>query len=125
MAAEKGNKYAVGNKGGRPKFVIDYSTVAKLAAMQCTQDEISSFLGCSTETLQRDKEFCAVYKKGMDGGKASLRRRQWEAVEKGNTTMLIWLGKQYLGQREPQHMQPVTDERETFNVEVTVRPKVI
>jgi hypothetical protein len=36
----------------------------------------------------------------MEGGKMSLRRHQWRALEEGNTTMLVWLGKQYLGQRE-------------------------
>jgi hypothetical protein len=34
-----------------------------------------------------------------EGGKASLRRRQWELAQK-NTAMAIFLGKQYLGQRD-------------------------
>ena len=33
-------------------------------------------------------------------GKTSLRRAQWLSAQKGNPTMLIWLGKQYLGQRD-------------------------
>ena len=32
--------------------------------------------------------------------KTSLRRAQFELAMKGNPTMLIWLGKQYLGQKE-------------------------
>lgn len=32
--------------------------------------------------------------------KTSLRRAQFELAMKGNPTMLIWLGKQYLGQNE-------------------------
>jgi hypothetical protein len=34
---------------------------------------------------------------GREEGKASLRRMQWRAAER-STAMLIWLGKQYLGQ---------------------------
>ena len=95
--------------GGRPKFQIDYEQVEKLAGLQCTQEEIASFLGCSVDTLQRDEEFCGIYKKGMDKGRMSLRRKQWKAVEDGNITMLIWLGKQYLGQKE-KHDKEVDNE---------------
>ena len=83
----------------RPKFKIDYDMVRKLAHIQCTQQEIASFLGCSTDTLQRDEEFCDIYKKEMDNGKMSLRRIQFKLAET-NTAMAIWLGKQYLGQRD-------------------------
>lgn len=85
--------------GGRPKKVIDYDTVEKLAMIQCTQDEISSFLGISTRTLQKDKEFLRLYKKGMDNGKISLRRKQFKIADK-NPSMAIFLGKQYLGQTD-------------------------
>ena len=83
----------------RPKFKIDYETVEKLAAIQCTQQEIASFLGCSVDTLQRDETFCGLYKKGQENGKMSLRRIQYKLAEK-NPTMAIWLGKQYLKQRD-------------------------
>ncbi len=85
---------------GRPKFNIDYDAVKKLSSIQCTQEEIASYLGCSVDTLQRDNEFCGIYKDGMNEGRASLRRKQWKAVEDGNTTMLVWLGKQYLKQKD-------------------------
>ena len=84
---------------GRPKIQIDYNTVEKLANIQCTQEEIASFLGVSVRTLQRDEEFCRIYKKGQDNGKMSLRRIQYKLAEK-NPTMAIFLGKQYLGQRD-------------------------
>jgi hypothetical protein len=87
--------------GGRPKQVIDYDMVEKLASIQCTQEEISSVLGISTRTLQKDDEFLRIYKKGIEYGRMSLRRLQFRAAEKGNVSMLIWLGKQHLNQREP------------------------
>ena len=90
------------NVGGRPKKEIDYEMVGKLATIQCTQDEIAEILDISTRTLQRDLEFCRVYKKNTEVGRMSLRRFQWRSAEKGNTSMLIWLGKQYLEQKEPE-----------------------
>jgi hypothetical protein len=83
----------------RPKKVIDYNAVEKLASIQCTQEEIANFLGLSVRTLQRDEEFCRLYKKGQDNGKMSLRRTQFKLAEK-NTSMAIFLGKQYLGQKD-------------------------
>ena len=82
------------------KFEIDYDLVAKLAEIQCTQEEIARILGCSTKTLQRDDTFCLIYKKGLESGRTSLRRYQWKSAEKGNVTMQIWLGKQFLGQKD-------------------------
>ena len=91
-------------KVGRPKKIIDYQAVEKLACLHCTQEEIASFLGVSTVTLRGDEEFLAIYKKGFDNGKMSLRRLQWKQAEEGNTTMLIWLGKQMMGQRDKQEV---------------------
>ena len=86
---------------GRPKKELDYNTIEELANIMCTQEEIANILNVSVRTLQRDAEFCRIYKKGMDNGKSSLRRVQWQAAQNGNVTMQIWLGKQWLGQHEP------------------------
>lgn len=88
------------NKVGRPKFQIDYEIVKKLAGIMCTQEEIAAFLGCHVRTLLRDEEFCQTYKEGLFTGKMSIRRYQMAAAKKGNSSLLIWLGKQYLGQRD-------------------------
>ena len=85
----------------RPKKEIDYKLAEKLSQIMCTQEEIANILEVSVRTLQRDTEFCRLYKKGQDTGKMSIKRKQFDvAINKGNTTMLIWLGKQYLGQKE-------------------------
>lgn len=86
--------------GGRPKKIIDYDSVERLASIMCTQDEIANYLDISVRTLLRDDEFCQVYKKGLDKGKMSIRRQQYKSAESGNVTMQIWLGKQYLNQRD-------------------------
>lgn len=84
---------------GRPKKEIDYVTVEKLANIQCTQDEIASFLGISKRTLLRDEKFNELFAKGRESGKMSLRRIQWKHAEK-SASMAMFLGKQYLGQRD-------------------------
>ena len=86
---------------GRPKFEIDYDLVLELSTIMCTQEEIASVLGCNVSTLKRDEQFCTIYKNGIDKGKMSVRRNQWKLAEK-NVAMAIWLGKQYLGQKEPE-----------------------
>ena len=96
-------------KVGRPKFQIDYETVEKLAHIQCTKTEIANFLGCSVDTLDRDNNFAEHYKKGLDGGKMSLRRMQFKLAEK-NSAMAIFLGKQYLGQKD----NPEEQDRNNF-----------
>ena len=85
-------------KVGRPKLDIDPEQVTRLARLHCTMNEMASFFGCHIDTL-RDN-FSNEIDKGRSEGNISLRRKQWQmAVEKGNVVMLIWLGKQMLGQR--------------------------
>ena len=86
-------------KGGRPKIEVDMGLVERLANIQCTQDEIASVVGCSVDTLLRQPDFATIYKKGKEIGKSSLRRTQWKLAQT-NTSMAIWLGKQYLGQTD-------------------------
>lgn len=100
----------------RPKIEIDESLVDKLASIHCTMEEIGSIVGCSVDTLER--RFADVIKKAKDKGKSSLRRYQWELAQKGNATMLIWLGKQLLGQRDIQAIQVSTEESTGFNVTI-------
>lgn len=93
-------------KTGRPKIEVDFAEVDKLCQIQCTGEEIASFFGISYDTLERRckeqfKVSLAEYIKEKSAkGKSSLRRMQWKAAMNGNVTMLIWLGKQYLGQTD-------------------------
>ena len=84
-------------KAGRPKIDIDPEQVIRLARLHCTMQEMADFFGCHRDTLHNN--FSAEIDKGRSEGNISLRRKQWQvAVEKGNPVMLIWLGKQMLGQ---------------------------
>lgn len=74
-----------------------------LCAFGATDVEIAHYFGVSQKTIQRMKDdptWAAAYENGRAKMKISLRRAQLEAAYKGNATMLIWLGKQLLGQRD-------------------------
>lgn len=87
---------------GRKPIDINPEQVTRLAAIGCTNEEIASVVGCSHDTLVR--RFKEVLAEGRLQGKASLRRKQFELALAGNTTMLIWLGKQVLGQSDKQEI---------------------
>jgi len=91
-------------KRGRKPIEIDYALAEKYSSIMCTQSEIASLLGVSLSLLEHDPEFIRIHKKGMDKGKSSLRRMQYRAASGGNATMQIWLGKQYLGQKDKQEI---------------------
>lgn len=84
----------------RPVKVIDVELLKKLASIMCTNEEMAHILGVSKDTLER--RYAAVIKEAKDTGKMTLRRWQWEACKKGNTALLIWMGKQHLGQSDKQ-----------------------
>lgn len=86
-------------KAGRPRVKIDLELVEDLANIHCTIKEISGIIGVPATTLQGRDDFRAVYEKGIENGKKSLRRSQFK-LSQTNATMAIWLGKQYLGQRD-------------------------
>jgi AraC-like DNA-binding protein len=91
----------------RKKLEINEDEVRKLAALGCTQEEIGTFVGCSARTI-RDR-FRAPFERGCAEMRHSLRRWQYEKAKEGNVTMLIWLGKQYLDQRDKNESK-VTEE---------------
>ena len=93
-------------KNGRPLIVIDWEQVDSMCKIQCTGEEIASVLDIDYDTLQRackrDKgaTFADYIAQKKLGGKASLRRNQWKLAQDGNATMLIWLGKNVLDQKD-------------------------
>ena len=89
----------------RPKKEIDQKEFEKLCALQCTKLEICDWFDVTDKTLESwcksiyCKGFSEVFAQKRSRGKISLRRTQFQLAEK-NASMAIWLGKQYLGQRD-------------------------
>ena len=61
-----------------------------------------------------------TYKSKSQAGKSSLRRAQWNLAQK-NASMAIWLGKQYLGQRDIADLGLPTDNTQEDALSVSLR----
>ena len=85
----------------KPKKKLELSEeqrIEKLASYGLTNKEISEALGYDENTLKRNFEIFLI--KGKANLKERLKRKQIQVAMQGNVTMLIWLGKQYLEQKE-------------------------
>lgn len=91
------------DKIGKKKFEA-------MCAIMCTKKEIANIFEVDEDTLNTwckntyGETFSATYKKKASNGKMSLRRFQFKQAEK-NSTMAIWLGKQWLGQKDYQEAE--------------------
>lgn len=90
---------------GRPQKEIDKKIFENLCGLQCTLEEIAGVFDCSVDTIERwckreyGETFAETYKKHSAKGKMSLRRIQFKLAEK-SAAMAIFLGKNYLGQKD-------------------------
>jgi len=89
---------------GRPKAQpkLTPEQVQGMAALGCTDSEIAVLAGVSERTLQR--HFDTHIKEGRASLRHDLRKAQVDRAKSGSDTMLIWLGKQYLEQRDKQEL---------------------
>ena len=89
----------------RPRKEIDQKQFENLCGLQCTLEEICGWFDVTDKTLDSwckrtyHPSISEVFKQKRGAGKISLRRSQWQLAAK-NASMAIWLGKQYLGQRD-------------------------
>ena len=95
-----------GKRGPKPKLVHSDTLIEQIRALgriQATVQETASVLRCAERTLQHfftaNPDAKDAFEAGKFEGCASLRRKQF-AMAETNATMAIWLGKQYLGQKD-------------------------
>lgn len=95
---------------GRPPIVFDWHLLDQLLSIFCTGEECAAVMNVDYDLIERSikkvkrmsfTEYANI-KKG--NGRASLRRRQFRMAET-NPALAIWLGKQYLGQRDEQTLR--------------------
>lgn len=85
---------------GRPKLVFtdeQKEMIKRLSEVFCSQEEIAYAMGISRSALRNHTD---LLEEGKARGRVKLRRAQMEKAMEGNPTMLIWLGKQMLGQSD-------------------------
>ena len=88
--------YEVGR--GLKKRIVNPEQIYELAAIGCTDSDIARWFDIDESTLKYN--FLDIIAKGREEIKMTLRRAQLQVALGGNPTMLIWLGKQLLGQQE-------------------------
>ena len=94
-----GEKTVVGRVIGRNKTVIPEEQVAYLAGIHCTNKEMADFFDVPLQTFVDN--FRDIITKNHQLTKQRLRKAQLDlALNKHDKTMLIFLGKVLLGQRE-------------------------
>jgi hypothetical protein len=101
--------------GGRPKkYSVDVVKLGKLARIGCSVRECAEVLGVPENVLSGSYQ--EYYTKGRENLKERLRKKQISKALDGNVVMLIWLGKQYLEQKDK---QDVTSNGETMTYTIT------
>lgn len=94
------------NEHGEGFIDLNWDVVDALCGVRCTMVEIAAQLGCSPSTVTRrikekhDMTFRQYWETKSSTGTIALRRKQFQLAMNGNVTMLIWLGKQALGQKD-------------------------
>lgn len=104
---------------GRPKVKIDPKSFDALMDIPfVTVKSIASVFGCSEKTIQRyvNSEYGLTFDQlkaeKSETMKMRLGGKQYEVAMKGNVPMLVWLGKQYLGQADKQEIK--SDQKHSF-----------
>ena len=103
----------------RPLLDIDPILVEKMASWGCKTVEIADHFNCDPDTITG--RFSAELTKGRADLKTSLRQWQLTAAKNGNPAMLIWLGKQMLGQHDKFEIEVSRIDDATFIAEAQRR----
>lgn len=105
---------------GRTRAIIDWDKVDHLIVTGSNGVQVAANLGICADTLYRHVEsekgmtFAAYFQEKRSKGDSILHNTQYEvAVKTKNPSMLIWLGKQRLGQRD-------RDEEANINATITI-----
>lgn len=105
---------------GRKKIQLDTKQAEIFGYFKATYETMADYLGVSIDTIrdrmQEGNEFSNAYKKGFSGMKMKLSEAQLQTALKGNATLLIWLGKQYLGQKDS--FEDNTKEHKPIKIEI-------
>ncbi len=98
-------------KQGRPKYKITDDGIRlleHLASLNATREEIYAAMGVDESVLNNNLNksiFQETYNKGKQKFLLNIREAQSRLVRKDNSSMAIFLGKNYLGQTDSSQIQ--------------------
>ncbi len=107
---------------GRKKISIDWELVDNMLSYHCTGTEVAAIIGMHPNTLYRVCEevhnisFSDYSTQKKANGKQLLRQKQFDVAMSGDKTMLVWLGKQYLGQADKMEQTATVTNVEVFKI---------
>ena len=110
---------------GRPRIELDPKQAKIFGYFRATYDTMAEQIGCHVDTIRaamqdEDSEFSKAYKNGFSSMKMKLSEAQVKTgIEEHNPTLLVWLGKQYLNQKD----NPMPDEDANKNYTVILVPR--
>lgn len=100
---------------GRPRKELNWEVLDSILKFGAKLMDCSDHLGISEDTIQdRIKEkygitFTEYRERKLSYLRISLLKKQFDVAMQGNTSMLIWLGKQYLCQTDKEESKIITD----------------
>lgn len=97
-SVKRGEKTVMCRLVGRDKTLVPEEEVQHLAEIGSTDREIAEYFDVSESSFRYN--FSDILSKGRGKLKQKLRQKQIQVALNGDRVMLIWLGKQYLGQAE-------------------------
>jgi hypothetical protein len=111
----------------RPKVDIDWERVNELLEADCEGTEIAAHLGIVPETLYRRCEldhnisFSKYLQEKKAKGNSLLKEKQFEKALSGDSGMLVWLGKNRLGQADKKDLSHTIKDELPFNINLEYR----
>ena len=105
---------------GRPRKLLDVEEIARFIGKGFTVEYVADHFDVAISTLYDN--YSDALRKGRVFRNACLQAKQYHsAMAKNNTTMQIWLGKQWLGQKDKVE---VTSTEETFGLSDGPKPEI-
>jgi hypothetical protein len=102
----------------RKELILTEDSIEEMAALGLTQSEISDISGVAVSVVR--KEYETSLKRGRARLAQSLRKAQIKSALSGNASLLIWLGKVYLGQRDVSNLELNAEHRA-----ISITPNVL
>ena len=128
---QPGNTNSVGHGCGRPEAIeLNDQTLNRLkllAKIRSTQEEAAAHFDVAVSTfrlfLEKHEKAMNAWTNGHMQFNSSLRSKQIEMANAGSVPMLIWLGKQFLGQKDKHEHSTDPDAPMKHEIRVGVSPK--
>jgi hypothetical protein len=98
--AKNPDKKEFKNKTGKVNKDVDEDTLYRLAQLGVSKVECARALKIRPEHLSREGKLQEIYEDGRDNLKQTLRQTQIRLALNGSIPLLIFLGKQLLGQAD-------------------------